>query len=86
MNVLTLLTTATVLSQDPSTLPPPEAAPGVHSPVTTLDFEAREVSASVGGPRVAAVHVRSVPAAFAPLIRLRHDFDAEMRASTSQIH
>lgn len=86
MNVLTLLTTATVLSQDPSALPAPAAPPVIHRAVTDLDFEAREVRASTSGPRLTGVSVRSGPAGFAPLIRLRLDFDAEMSASTSQIH
>ena len=86
MNALTLLTTATVLSQDPSALPSPAAPPVIHRAVTDLDFEAREVRASPRGPRVKGVTVRTVSAGFAPLIRLRLDFDAEMSASTSQIH
>ncbi len=86
MLALTLLSVTAVLAEDPSTLSPPPSFPGVQRAVTHLDFERRTVTATAQGPQTISVLVRSGPSPFAPLIHLRRDFNAEMRASTRQIH
>jgi hypothetical protein len=87
MNPALLVSLSAVLAQDASDARfPLDSRPLlVHRSVTEIDFQAQNVVASANGPDGTAVLVRAQPTGFAPMIRLRLDFDDEMRASTSQI-
>ena len=88
MSPVLLVSLSTVLAQDTSQdgASPSPSPRVVHRAVTEIEFIAQAVSATADGPEGTAVLVRTRPAGFAPMIPLRLDFDAEMSASTSQIH
>ena len=56
----------------------------IYQDVTELDLEGSDVQASVDGPQL-GFHLEPKRAQFAPVIRLRVDFNQEMSSSTSEV-
>ena len=56
----------------------------IYQDITELDLEGSDVTASVDGPQL-GFHIEPKRAQFAPMIRLRVDFNQEMSSSTTEV-
>jgi hypothetical protein len=66
----------------PSDPPEPRV---IYSRVTEIDMDQADVNAPVIRPPLDFTQV-AMHKGFNPLIKIRHDFDAEMKASVDEIH
>ena len=56
----------------------------IYQDITELDLEGSDVQAGVNGPQL-GFHLEPKRAQFAPMIRLRVDFNQEMSSSTNEV-